>query len=439
MPCPRPVPTRGERGRHGSIVRCHAIVMVLASFGSLLGIVSAGAQPPLDSALPVPRLFTVMPPGGRAGTTVEVAFTGADVEDPQGLIFSDPAIRAGVVLPIPASPADPKKPAPPPPISKFMVTIPAGTPPGSYDVRLVNRWGVSNARVFEVGDLEEVLEKEPNNEIEQAQRVAVNTTINGTIAAPTDVDYYVFSGKKGQRVVVSCLASSIDSRLIAAVEMYDRAGRLLGANHHYRGTDALVDCTIPEDGEYFVRVHEFAYTKGDAEHFYRLSISTAPWIDAVYPPVVEPGATAYLTVFGRNLPQGRVDRSSVIGGRALERMNVRFKVPDQTRSESCSAPIPGRSPRKPLPSMALNTEFAIRPESRIPPFSVSGVPSWFSTTSIMRRAKRLISSIPPARSPAGSRRMAMRIGTRFPPRKGTSTPLSSSANAWVVRPTCTSE
>ena len=80
-----------------------------------------------------------------------------------------------------------------------MVTIPAGTPPGSYDVRLVNRWGVSNAGVFEVGDLEEVLEKEPNNEVEQAQRVAVNTTINGTIAAPTDVDYYVFSGKKGQR------------------------------------------------------------------------------------------------------------------------------------------------------------------------------------------------------------------------------------------------
>ena len=71
--------------------------------------------------------------------------------------------------------------------------------------------------------------------------------------------------------------------------MYDRAGRLLGANHHYRGTDALVDCTIPEDGDYFVRVHEFAYTKGDAQHFYRLSISTAPWIDAVYPPVVEPG------------------------------------------------------------------------------------------------------------------------------------------------------
>ena len=314
--------------------------MVLACLGSLLGLVSARAQPPLDSALPVPRLFTVMPPGGRAGATVEVTFTGADVEEPQGLIFSDPAIRAGVVLPIPASAADPKKPAPPPPITKFMVTIPAGTPPGSYDVRLVNRWGVSNARVFEVGELEEVLEKEPNNEIEQAQRVAVNTTINGTIASPTDVDYYVFLGKKGQRIVVSCLASSIDSRLIAAVEMYDRAGRLLAANHHYRGTDALTDCTLPEDGDYFVRVHEFAYTKGNAEHFYRLSVSTAPWIDALYPPVVEPGATAYLTVFGRNLPQGQLDRSSASGGRALQRMTVKLKVPDQAL-ESAQRPYTG--------------------------------------------------------------------------------------------------
>jgi len=72
-----------------------------------------------------------------------------------------------------------------------------------------------------------VLEKEPNNDVPQAQRVELNSTINGSITAPTDVDYYVFSGKKGQRVVVSCLASSIDSRLFPAVEIYDSTGRQL--------------------------------------------------------------------------------------------------------------------------------------------------------------------------------------------------------------------
>ena len=55
-------------------------------------------------------------------------------------------------------------------MTKFKVTIPADAPLGIHDVRLVNKWGVSNARAFVVGDLPEVLEKEPNNDVDEAQR-----------------------------------------------------------------------------------------------------------------------------------------------------------------------------------------------------------------------------------------------------------------------------
>jgi hypothetical protein len=302
----------------------------MACLAACFALAPAAAQPPPDSALPSPRLWSVTPPGGRAGTTIEVSFSGVDIEEPQALLFSTPSIKAEPIVP-PAPMPDPKKPASKSmttaPITKFKVMIPATTPVGSYDVRLINKWGVSNARVFEVGDLAEVLEKEPNNEVDQAQRIDVNTTVNGSIAAPTDVDYYVFAAKKGQRVVVSCLASSIDSRLIAALELYDRAGRLLASSHHYKGTDALLDHIITDDGDYFVRVHEFTYTKGDAEHFYRLSVSTAPWIDAVYPPVVEPGKAATVTVFGRNLPAGKFDNDAVVGGRVLEKMSAVIRAP----------------------------------------------------------------------------------------------------------------
>jgi len=37
-------------------------------------------------------------------------------------------------------------------------------PLGTHELRLVNKWGVSNSRSFVVGDLPEVMEKEPNNE-----------------------------------------------------------------------------------------------------------------------------------------------------------------------------------------------------------------------------------------------------------------------------------
>src|SRR5262249_6973180 len=162
--------------------------------------------------------------------------------------------------------------------------------------------GVSNPRAFVVGDLAEVAEKEPNDDVPQAQRIAINTTVNGNFASPVDVDYYVFAGKKGQRVVLSCLASSIDSRAHPDVEVYDTRGRLLTSNRHYRANDALADLTLPEDADYHVRVYEFSHTQGGPEHFYRLSVSTAPWIDAVHPCVVEPGKTTPVTVWGRNLP-----------------------------------------------------------------------------------------------------------------------------------------
>src|SRR5262249_54943441 len=163
------------------------------------------------------------------------------LEEPQALLFSHPGIKAEPIQPPPPPPPDPKKPMPPPPkppISKFKVTIAADAPPGNHDVRIVSRYGFTNPRVFVVGDLPEIAEKEPNNDVAEAQRVELNSTITGAIAAPTDVDYFVFAGKKGQRVVVSCLASTIDSRLHASIEIYDKAGKQLANNRDYKGSDA---------------------------------------------------------------------------------------------------------------------------------------------------------------------------------------------------------
>jgi hypothetical protein len=282
-----------------------------------------------DSDLPSPKLFTIIPPGGQAGSTVTVTFSGADLEEPQTLLFSNPLIK-GEPLRLPAPPADPKNPTVKPmapPVTQFKVTIPANTPLGIHDVRFVGKWGVSNPRAFVVGDLAEVAEKEPNDDVDKAQRVALNTTINGGLASATDVDFYVFAGTKGQRVVVTCLASSIDSRLHPVLELFDKAGRILASNRYYKDTDAVLDRTLPEDGDYYVRLHHFTYAQGDAEHFYRLTISTAPWIDAVFPPMVEPGRPAQVTVYGRNLPGGQLDPTAVVSGHVLEKITVTVDVP----------------------------------------------------------------------------------------------------------------
>jgi hypothetical protein len=316
--------------------------LLLIAGAACLGL-SAGhayAQPP-QSGLPLPRLFVVSPCGGKQGSTFEVTFAGQDVEDPQALLFSHAGIKAEPIIPPPPpapkpdpnkkpdpkKPAEPAKPAPRTPVTTFRVSIAASTPVGIYDVRLVNKWGISNARAFVVGDLKEVAEKEPNDDVPQAQRVELDSTINGVIASPTDVDYYVFAGKKGQRVLATCLASTIDSRLFAGLGLYDKAGHQLALNRHFRDNDAQVDCTLPADGDYYLRVAEFTHSQGSGEHFYRLNLSTAPWIDAILPLAVVPGQTTSLTVYGRNLPGGQLDSTSVEDGKVLEKLPVLVNVP----------------------------------------------------------------------------------------------------------------
>jgi hypothetical protein len=305
----------------------------LALLGTLFSTTPAFTQQQQPgSALPNPRLTVLTPAGGKAGTVVEVTFTGTDTEDGEALLFTHPNIKAEPVIPPPPPPPDPKKPpATPPakaPITKFKVTVGADVPVGTYDARLVNKWGVSNPRAFVVGDLPEVLEKEPNNDVEQAQKIELNSVVHGAITTPTDVDYYVFPGKKGQRVIISCLASSIDSRLNAGLELYDgKSGRLLASNRRYNGSDALLEVTLADDGDYFVRVYEFTHTLGNAEHFYRLSVSTAPWIDAVFPPMIEPGKTAQVTVYGRNLPGGQPAAEVVSDRNTLEKITVSVTAP----------------------------------------------------------------------------------------------------------------
>jgi hypothetical protein len=283
---------------------------------------------------PNPRLNVLTPTGGKAGTTFEVSFAGTDTETPESLWFSHPGMKGTPITPPPPPPPDPKaKPDPnkkdmgPPPITKFSVTIDKDVPPGFYDVRLVNKHGISNPRIFVVGELNEVTEKEPNNDVEQAQRVEVGTTVNGVINPQTDVDYTVFAGKNGQRLLITCLTASIDSRLNPELSLRDAAGREIAVARPVIGQDAVLDVTLPADGDYTLRLAQFTYTAGGPDYFYRLTIASAPWVETVFPPMIEPGKAAQVTLYGHNLPGGKAGTPAGHGERPLESLTVTVPAP----------------------------------------------------------------------------------------------------------------
>jgi hypothetical protein len=322
-----------------------------AVFGLILlaACTTVAAQQPPPPGLPSARLQHAFPPGAKAGPPPkvvrfgivitrdhEVTVVGNDLDDPEQLWFSHPGIKGEYIEP-PEPPSDPKKKDAPPKKKqkgnpsangphKFKVTVAADVPPGTYDLRVVGKYGVSNPRAFVVGNGEEANEKEPNNDVPEAQRIAIGTTVSGVFTNPTDVDYTLFAGKKGQRVLVSCVSSAIDGRATPLVEVFDSAGRKLAANRNYRDSDALADLVLPADGEYYVRLSQFAYQGGGADHFYRMTISTGPWIDSVFPPVVEPGKPAQVTLYGRNLPNGQ-PAGFMVDGAPLEKLAVTISPP----------------------------------------------------------------------------------------------------------------
>ena len=62
-------------------------------------LLAATAILPVAAQLPATQLSTVFPPGGQAGSSVEVTVQGSDLEEPARLDFSHSGITATTVDP----------------------------------------------------------------------------------------------------------------------------------------------------------------------------------------------------------------------------------------------------------------------------------------------------------------------------------------------------
>ncbi len=284
----------------------------------------------LPPTLPNPRLNWMFPVGGKAGATFEVTVTGDDLDDARELRFDHQGITAKLKMVDPGLGLTGPQPA----YGTFQVTIASDVPPGVYDLRVFGKYGLSTPRAFVVGSQPEINEAEPNNLPNQAQEVPLGTTINGT-CEPSAFDFYKFTAKKGQRVIIDCWAFRIDSRLDGTLVLYDSAGKELERSHNVNRRDPLIDFTAPADGEYLVSLHDhmYDYYAVAGECFYRLTISTAPYIDFLFPPAGFPGSNNSYTVYGRNLPGGKPATGMEVAGKPLEMLQVAIPLPKERAND----------------------------------------------------------------------------------------------------------
>ncbi len=142
--------------------------------------------------------------------------------------------------------------------------------------------GTINALPFARGDLPEVTEKEPNNNLSQAQVIPLGTIVNGRIDSSGDTDVFELRGEAGKVLVAEVTARRLGSPLDSLVKVVAADGRVIAINDDFEDkgaglethhADSYVRVALPTNGLYYVFLSD-SQGKGGPEFAYRLRLST---------------------------------------------------------------------------------------------------------------------------------------------------------------------
>lgn len=309
---------------HPSLRSPSVLLLPVLAFGIL-----AAAGTAARGDFPRATLASLQPSGGAVGSQVTVTLVGADLDDLEKLVFSHPGITAVPAM-TPPGEFDPE----PRPIPRTMVvSIAPEVPPGLYDVVAVGRYGASNVRGFVVGAGAEVAKSAEIDTPSKALAVPADSAVNARATAGK-ADHYAVALRAGQRVRAETWARRIDSRMTPVLEVLDPRGTVVATARRRHDEDPFLDFVAPAEGTWVFRIHDLYAGGGDDVH-YRLSFSTAPRVDFVFPPVARPGESARVEVFGAGLPGGSPaglpGLSASEGTAALEKITIDARTGDPAR------------------------------------------------------------------------------------------------------------
>jgi hypothetical protein len=217
----------------------------------------------MPAALPsTPQLNLILPRGVQRGGEYTLQFIGARLDRAEEVFLynSDGKITVLNVQPMDVNRVD------------VSIKVEADCRLGEHIAQLRTRDGISDFRSFYIGAMREINEQEPNSSFTEAQPIELNCTINGTITNE-DIDYFRFTGKKGERVSVEVEAIRLGYMFDPAIALLDEDRFEIAVSDDTPLTkqDSWLSVILPEDGEYYVAIREAAF-RGNGDCRYRLHI-----------------------------------------------------------------------------------------------------------------------------------------------------------------------
>lgn len=310
---------------------------------------------PAATAAP-PEVTSLFPAGAQAGTSASVTVQGKLGDGTRTWCST-----AGVTVTLP------EKPGP--------ITVQVGpqVEPGLCWLRFYNDEGATGLRPFIIGQSREVLEQEPNDEVAKAQPLSdLPLVLNGQHGKGGDADTYAISLKKGQVLVASLIANSVlGSPQDSVLQILGPNGFVIEQNEDDRGLDPQIAFPVPADGTYYLRTWAFPAAPdssirlfGSPACVYRLTVTTGPFVDHLFPASVQAGLTQSIRVSGWNLPD----------------VEIPMEPPVSAIQQRFNWPVPGYSHRlpatvmvQPYPSVVeVEPNDLAHPQSVSVPVSITG-------------------------------------------------------------------
>lgn len=295
-----------------------------------------------------PKLNSITPAGGQRGSEVEINLNGSRLEGAKELMFYSPGFE---VVKLDTSKTN---------AVKARLRISADCELGEHFLRVRTASGLSEVRNFFISAFPNIQESEPNNDPAKPQKIAMNSTVNGS-AGQDDIDYFQVDARQGGRIAVEVegmrLGRSVFDPFIAIL---DTKGKTLASSDDTSllMQDGAISVRAPEDGTYLVLIRETSYA-GTPNTLYRLHIGSYPRPMIVYPAGGQTGEKLLVAFVGDasgdiaqtlSLPTAPADRFAVFARqgemsapspnwvRVSPFANVLESSANQTREQATAAP-----------------------------------------------------------------------------------------------------
>ena len=129
---------------------------------------------------------------------------------------------------------------------------------------------VGNQVAVAVSDMPELLDGEPNDQLDQAQSISIPVVLNGRIGSAGDVDRFVFHAAKDQKLIFRFDARKLGLSFNGKLWIEDEAGKQLAEKTSPTSAPQW-EWTAPADGLFTVVVGDLSGRGGD-DYIYRMEV-----------------------------------------------------------------------------------------------------------------------------------------------------------------------